>query len=115
MKNKLTRDRVITVENYTERYIPIIIVKQLKHIVAPLLDEDQAVALDNTTARYYMDLAEIIANDQGEGSIAKNILETNVKMEELLKVKVDLTRVDQVAARTALGRSLCPRCDFLFK
>ena len=37
--NQITSDKMITVENYVERFQPIIIVKEIKKLVHPLIDD----------------------------------------------------------------------------
>lgn len=41
----------------------------------------------------------------GEGSIVKNILQINCKLEKLMKVKVDLTSPEQMSASDVLKRA----------
>lgn len=61
----ILRDKLITVENYTERYVPILMVKQLRHLMTPILDEEQKTVLETNTDKFLNTLATVIATDNG--------------------------------------------------
>jgi hypothetical protein len=72
--------------------------KTIRSVLKPVLDHKKSLQFETAVDKLITSYTNSILNDQGEGSIIKNILETNAKLEKLLKIKVDLTRPDQMSA-----------------
>ena len=84
------RNDLLTLENYTERYMPLATTKLIKKLMHASLSEEQRKKLDQSMHNFTIEQQEIILTDLGRGSIFENIIQINQNLTERLKFKVDL-------------------------
>jgi hypothetical protein len=77
----------------------VLVCKTIRSVVKPTLDHKKSLEFETSVDKLLRSYTHSILSDQGEGSICKNILKINARLEKLLKIKVDLTRPDQMAAQ----------------
>ena len=57
------KDSILTLENYVERYIPMVILKTVKDLVSPVLDEIKLEKFEKVFERNYFFLSKSIVED----------------------------------------------------
>ena len=65
---------VLTLENYAERYVPLIMINTTMELLATVLDEKRLKKMNKAFNRMHYNLSKSILEDQGNGSIFQNIL-----------------------------------------
>lgn len=93
------KNNILTIENYVERYLPIQFIKLMRELLYQVFEEKQMIKFLKVSGDTYFEMQKAILQDQGSGSIFKNIMNINEYISERLKQKIDLTRVDQLAEK----------------
>ena len=65
---------VLTLENYAERYVPLVMINTTMELLATVLDEKRLKKMNKAFNRMHNNLSKSIQEDQGNGSIFQNIL-----------------------------------------
>ena len=72
-----TKDNLLTLENYCERYIPVIILNTVRRILTPMYEYEELVQFCTHADKFHLEMQSSILTDMGEGSIMKNIIMIN--------------------------------------
>lgn len=76
-KYEYLRDTTLTLENYCERYIPIVTINTVKDLILPVLERDQQKKLILNLEKLHFKQTMEITEDRGDGTIFKRISEIN--------------------------------------
>lgn len=63
----------MTLENYTERYIPLVVLTTINDMMKPVLKDDQLKKFNKVCDNLHVSLSLAITEDQGKGSIFAHI------------------------------------------
>jgi hypothetical protein len=83
---------VLTLENYCERYLPLVTLKTVTQLMTKVMPADQLYKLAKQSDNMHVALSLAITQDQGKGSIFTHIADINQYLSERLFCKIDLTR-----------------------
>lgn len=85
---------LLTLENYTERYVPLVVLITISDMFKEIFIDD--LHLDRRLRKrcddMHVELSLAITEDQGKGSIWSNIEELNAYISSRLCAKVNLTK-----------------------
>ena len=95
-RQKMKRN-LLTLENYTERYIPLTVLSTIDECFKPVFtDPIVKQRFQKKMDDMHVELSMQIIEDQGSGSIWRNIDQINGYISERLAAKINLTKERQV-------------------
>jgi hypothetical protein len=59
----LNKDRLLTLENYCERYLPVLMCKTIRSVVKPILDHKKSLAFETAVDKLMSSLTDSILHD----------------------------------------------------
>jgi len=88
---------LLTLENYSERYIPLVVLMTIGDCFKDYwLDPIDKKRFESRLDNLHVDLSMAITEDQGVGSIWANIEKINTFISKRLFAKINLTKKKQV-------------------
>jgi len=79
-------NKVLTLENYVEKYMPLQNLRQVQRVIRKCFDEHNQEKLSKYINRFAIEMQDGILKDLGKGSIFENIIKHNMFMIEQLKL-----------------------------
>eukprot|EP00347_Sterkiella_histriomuscorum_P001021 403373643 len=85
------QNKLITIENYIEKYIPVKIQTIVMDNIRLFVNKETINKLKGQENKVYQEITEQLLNDEGRGSVLQNILKINMEISKRTSQKIDLT------------------------